>query len=77
MDDEIVQKCMYCGEELRFVPGKGWVHASDGQLYKQKWVYPRICRKCGSRLQDGYCSKCGIQYEKELVDDHCALPQRS
>ena len=28
MDDEIVQKCMYCGEELRFVPGKGWVHAS-------------------------------------------------
>jgi len=67
-------KCKWCGEELKFIRGKGWVH-QDGELYKTKLVYPSRCRKCFSKLtSDGYCYKCGIQYKKERVDDHCALP---
>lgn len=27
--------CVWCGEELRFVVGKGWIHLSDGQMYRQ------------------------------------------
>lgn len=69
-------KCLWCGEELKFVRGKGWVH-QDGKLYKTKKVYPRFCRKCHNRLHNGFCNICGIQYEKEEVDDHCALPDFS
>lgn len=25
--------CHWCGEELRFIPGRGWVH-QDGKTYK-------------------------------------------
>ena len=25
--------CLWCAQELRFVPGKGWLHP-DGQLYQ-------------------------------------------
>ena len=28
-------KCLYCGEELRFERGRGYVH-QDGSLYKQR-----------------------------------------
>jgi len=30
-------RCLYCGEELKFVEGKGWVH-QNGKLYKTKIV---------------------------------------
>lgn len=67
-------KCMWCGEELQFIRGKGYVH-QDGELYKTRLEYPRFCRKCGTRLtEDGYCYPCAIQYQKEKVDDHCATP---
>lgn len=26
--------CAWCGEELKFVNGKGWIH-QDGSIYKQ------------------------------------------
>jgi len=65
--------CQWCGEELRFVNGKGWVH-QNGQIYKTKLEYPLFCRKCGNRLHEGVCFTCGVQYQKEEVDDHCALP---
>lgn len=26
-------KCLWCGERLKFVAGKGWLH-QDGQVYK-------------------------------------------
>ena len=29
-------KCLYCGEELEFKRGKGWVHKSDGVIYRTK-----------------------------------------
>lgn len=47
-------KCLWCGEQLHYVLGRGWLHP-DGQLYKQK-----------------YDPKSG-----QMVDDHCALPDRS
>lgn len=27
--------CVWCGEELKFIQGKGWVHL-NGELYKTK-----------------------------------------
>lgn len=27
--------CMWCGEPLKFVPGKGWTH-QDGSLYRTR-----------------------------------------
>jgi len=67
-------KCKWCGEELKFIRGKGWVH-QDGKLYKTRLVYPSECRVCHTKLtDDGYCYRCGIYYKKEEVDDHCALP---
>jgi len=68
-------KCHWCGEELWFDKVKGWVH-QNGKIYKTKFAYPRFCRKCLNTLHDGYCYSCGIQYQKEEIDDHCALPER-
>ena len=28
-------KCVWCGEPLRLDPQRGWVHADDGQVYKE------------------------------------------
>lgn len=28
--------CVWCEEELRFDPEKGWVHVSDGEIYKKR-----------------------------------------
>jgi hypothetical protein len=27
--------CVWCGEALRFDSKKGWVHKSDGEMYKK------------------------------------------
>lgn len=42
-------RCVWCGEELRFDPKKGYVH-EDGNLYKQ-----RIDPKTG-KLVDDHCA---------------------
>lgn len=69
-----MKRCCHCGELLQFERGKGWLH-EDGSLYKQRYDYPRLCRQCFTRLDSaGYCNRCNIQYTKEMVDDHCAIP---
>ncbi len=61
-------RCQYCGEELKFERGRGWVHM-DGGLYKQ------YCPQCGWKGGNFppviYCPNCG--YEK-IRDDHIARP---
>lgn len=66
-------RCNWCGEELKFERGRGWLHP-NGELYKTRRAYPRICLECGKRLTNGYCSKCDRQYPQEQVDDHIAMP---
>lgn len=68
-------KCMWCGEQLIFSRGKGWVHR-DGKVYKTRVAYPRFCPVCVGLLLDGFCGKCLKQYPKQEIDDHCALPIR-
>ena len=71
-------ECLWCGEPLKFVLGKGWVH-QDGQLYKTK-RYER-CPSCGSRnIKEikpkwGICLDCEDNFHMEY-DDHCAMPKR-
>lgn len=68
-------ECLWCGEILRFVFSKGWVHP-DGKIYKTRLEFPRFCRKRGRRILEGYCEVCKVQYQKEEYDDHCAFPVR-
>lgn len=70
------RKCLWCGEPLRFISGKGWVHL-DGRIYKTRFDFPRFCRECGRRILEGYCEVCKKQFQKEEVDDHCVLPIRN
>lgn len=61
-------KCVWCGERLEFVRGRGYVH-QEGGTYKMRcpdcdwrgapYPSPIDCPKCGSR---------------DVRDDHCALP---
>lgn len=70
-------KCMWCGNELRFVLDKGYVH-QDGELYRRKQVPCRYCSTAGGRsgsvaVACRMCQGTGRMW----VDDHCALPKRS
>jgi len=60
-------KCHWCGEILRFVQGKGYVHEGGG-------AYLQYCDNCGwsgsFTVPTFRCPKCG----GDLRDDHCALP---
>ncbi|RLF84526.1 hypothetical protein DRN34_05560 [Thermococci archaeon] len=60
--------CRWCGRPVKFIVGKGWVHADTGTLYIQK------CQRCGwEGGTEGFkCPNCGAM----LVDDHCVLPVR-
>lgn len=64
-------KCMWCRQELRFVPGRGWVHADGGGTYQMH------CPECGWRgslhPSPTRCPQCG---SREVRDDHAALPDR-
>ena len=63
--------CLWCHEELRFEPGRGFVH-SEGGLYVQ------FCKWCGWKGAP-YPSRtvCPVCQARDLRDDHCALPDRS
>lgn len=63
-----VMICMYCGELLKFLDDKGWVH-QNGSIYIME------CKDCGYVGETSIrCPKCqSINY----VDHHCALPIRS
>jgi len=69
--------CLHCGDPLIFKKGKGWVHATTGEVYAQKKRYPRLCKRDGHFLNDGFCLHCCRQYEPVLVDDHVATPDRT
>ena len=45
--------CIWCGEELKYVSGKGWLHP-DGKLYKQKLV--KTERHPEGELVDDHCA---------------------
>jgi DNA-directed RNA polymerase subunit RPC12/RpoP len=64
-------ECIWCGEPLRFVPGRGWVHEEGGS-------YVMRCRQCGWKgapyPSPAQCPRCGSE---GLRDDHCALERRS
>jgi len=63
--------CLYCGEELRFIRGRGYVH-------KQGGTYSMFCPTCGWRGSPFPSpTKCPLCGSYELRDDHCALPKRS
>lgn len=59
--------CVWCGERLRWMTGRGWVH-EDGGLYVM-W-----CPDCGWRgapyPSPSSCPRCG---SREVRDHHCAL----
>ncbi len=58
-------KCKWCGEELRFVPQRGWVH-EDGGIYMVEceqcgWMgapfpTPTRCPKCNGNVRDNHCA---------------------
>lgn len=61
--------CMYCGRELKWVNGKGWVHAYYNSAYIMK------CKDCGYEGESAVtCPNCG---SKNYIDDHCASPDNS
>jgi len=45
--------CLWCGEELKFVRGEGWVHL-DGKPYKQK--IDKTERHPEGELVDDHCA---------------------
>lgn len=59
--------CRICGEDLKFIRGKGWVH-SDGNVYKRRLMTPKEIK----RFYENFG-----RYPKEdekYVDDHCVQP---
>lgn len=60
-------KCCWCGEELKYVKGRGWLHAAGG-------LYMVRCKSCGWKAAPPntpkFCPECG----GDVVDDHYALP---
>lgn len=71
-------RCMWCKEELRFVPGRGWVHL-DGELYRSRkrlvWEAGAGMRTTDPELAAAW-DKYGYRVREfeEEVDDHCATP---
>ena len=63
--------CVWCGEKLHFVQGKGWLHEDGGILVMK-------CKLCGWKGSPDplptKCPKCG---SLGLRDDHYAIPDRS
>lgn len=70
-----IKRCIWSRDSLTFIWGKGWIH-SDGKIYKTCLEYPGFYKKYGRRIFEGYCDVCKIQYHREEIDDHCALPVR-
>ncbi len=64
-------KCIWCGEELQWVAGRGWAHEEGG-------IYVMRCPDCGWRgapyPSPGRCPHCG---SRGVRDDHCALVRAS
>ena len=60
--------CAYCGQELVFKEGKGYVHQGGG-------IYIQICKECGWRGSHSpavvECPECG---SRNIIDDHCSMP---
>jgi len=63
-----MKRCLYCGDLLRFEPGRGWVH-SEGGTYRVR------CGNCGWEgapfPTPTHCPRCG---SRDVRDDHCATP---
>jgi len=63
--------CIWCGEPLKFIMGRGWVHP-EGGLYKMRCD---SCRWSGAPYPSPrHCPNCG---SGGLRDDHIARPDRS
>lgn len=60
--------CRWCGEPLRWLPTRGWVHQQGG-------VYKVHCATCGWQgapyPTPVVCPACGA---RDIRDLHCALP---
>jgi predicted RNA-binding Zn-ribbon protein involved in translation (DUF1610 family) len=61
-------ECLYCGQQLVWRKGRGWVHEEGG-------LYMMYCPDCGWKgapyPSPVKCPKCG---SKKLRDDHVARP---
>ena len=59
--------CLWCGQGLRYVAGRGWVHQEGG-------TYMMRCPDCGwtgaPYPSPVACPSCG---SRNLRDDHCAM----
>jgi hypothetical protein len=62
-------KCIWCGDELKFIVGKSWIHKSTNTLYIQR---KRTTEEIIRLRKYGYNPN-----PDELIDDHCALPDRT
>lgn len=59
--------CNWCKEELRFIRGRGWVHAGGG-------AYVQRCDKCGWKGAPVHSVRhCPMCKHNNVRDDHCAL----
>lgn len=70
----LTAECMVCGERLRYVFSRGWVHHGGG-------TYVLRCDAChwrGSRPEGSLVSRpvyrCPRCSGVPLRDDHCAIP---
>jgi len=61
-------KCLWCGEELLYMIGRGWLHP-DGQLYKQKYD-PE-----SGRMVDDHCALPVRSKEGGVGDAEKDLPE--
>lgn len=62
--------CLYCGETITMLAGKGWVH-SDGHTYKGE------CRCEVTAVHPYSHDDAGNLICRTWRDHHCAVPDRS
>jgi hypothetical protein len=58
-----------------FVTGQGWVHIDGVRTGGAYWQRCLACGWEGSGVGLSVCPSCGSR--RDLIDDHCALPDRS
>lgn len=55
MNKAIGFPCQWCGEPLKYVVDKGYVHR-DGELYKRRAVPCGRCKGSGQEWVDDHCA---------------------
>jgi hypothetical protein len=64
--------CIWCGETLVFILGRGWCHGEDGAAYVKRC---KLCKWKGSvHPEPQKCPQCGCL---GIVDDHISAPDRT